>query len=265
MTTGTAAIAAHKLLGKTVDAISEDLAKLYGKGRDKIAEVAVRKIKNLDDGAKANLRVARDVFWNGSYTDESICAEYFGGILAASRSQDGKDDTGVFYVDIIKSLSSGQLKMHYILYRSFNKMLMADESKKDLNPAEETKLQGLRLVVPLVGILKQLGNEDLGAILHGLRSKGLIGYFASSEHKLENGSGIPNLNVAPTSLGIQLFAIANNMFPEWYHFSTSDFGDFPDIKLPELYASSLESLLEQAGLNKSDPAPSVSSGAAVLG
>lgn len=110
ITTGAGMVIAHKLLGKTADAISTDLASLYTSGRDKIAQVAIRKVKNPDDGKIANIRVARDVFWNGSYSDESICAEYFGGILAASRSSDGKDDTGVFYVDIIKSLSSGSSK-----------------------------------------------------------------------------------------------------------------------------------------------------------
>lgn len=250
VTTGTAVIIASKLLGKTAEAISGDLATLYASGRDKMLQVAIRKIKNPNDGAIANLRVARDVFLNGSYSDESICAEYFGGILAASRSDDGKDDTGVFYVDIIKSLSSGQLKMHYIIYRTFNKLLMSDESKRDLNPGQETELQGLRLFVPLVGILEQLGKEDFGAILHGLHAKGLIGYFQSNNHELENGSKVPNLSVDPTTLGIQLFAIANNMFPEWRKYSTLDFGDFPGVGLPEFYANSLDGVLEKAGLKK---------------
>lgn len=69
--------AVKKLLGPTLDEIGTDLQKLYSIGRDKILSVAVRK-SNVNDGKKANLRVARDVFWNGSFTDEAICAEYFG-------------------------------------------------------------------------------------------------------------------------------------------------------------------------------------------
>jgi hypothetical protein len=256
ITTGTAIIIANKLLGKTSEAISSDLATLYTSGRDKIAKVAIRKVKNADYGAMANLRVARDVFWNGSYTDESICAEYFGGILAASRNKDGKDDSGVFYVDITKSLSSGQLKIHYILYRTLNKILMADENKKNLHPAQETELQKIQFFIPLVGVREQLGSEDLAAILHGLRSRGLIGDFQTDNHKLENGSGVPHLSASPTSLGIQLFAIANNMFTEWHSYSTSDFGDFPDVQLPEFYAYSLEGLLEKAGLKELPPSVS---------
>lgn len=250
ITTGAVLAITNKLLGKTAETIAQDLASLYKVGRDKIIQVAIRKIKNPDDGTIANLRVARDVFWNGSYSDESICAEYFGGILAASRSKDGKDDTGVFYVDIIKSLSSGQLKVHYIIYRTLNMMLISDESKNNLNPGQESELQGLRLTFSMIGIQEQLGSEDLGAILHGLHAKGLIGYFQTDNCKLDDGSHIPNLTVAPTTLGIQLFAIANNMFTDWRKFSTTDFGNFPDITLPKLYANSLDGLLQNAGLKK---------------
>jgi len=51
--------------------------------------------KNLEDGKAANLRVTRDVIWNGAVTDDEVCAEYFGGILAASRTEDGKDDSAI--------------------------------------------------------------------------------------------------------------------------------------------------------------------------
>ena len=91
--------ALKKVLGPTLDTLGEDINKVYQIGRDKIIKVAQRKVTNIEDGASANLRVSRDVFWNGAFTDEAICAEYFGGILASSRSQDGKDDSGVYYVD----------------------------------------------------------------------------------------------------------------------------------------------------------------------
>ncbi|MEK7060224.1 MAG: hypothetical protein AAB970_01220 [Patescibacteria group bacterium] len=249
--------ALKKVLGPVLGEIGEDLQKLYAFGRDKITQAAIRKIKNPEDGAKANLRVARDVFWNGSFTDESICAEYFGGILAASRSVDGKDDTGVFYVDIIKSLSSGQLKIHYILYRTLNKQLMADDGKKNLNPGQESEIQGLQLFIPLIGVIEQLGKEDIGAILHGLHSKNLIGNFQTDNHELETGVSVPNLKVSPTALGIQLFAIANNMFSNWRQYSTVDFGDFKDIVLPKIYGNSFNQLLEKAGLKETTPDPSV--------
>jgi hypothetical protein len=142
LATGGVAIALSKqLLGKTFDVVSEDIAKLYKIGRDKIIEKATSKIEDLTDGRTANLRVSRDVFWNGSFSDEAICAEYFGGILAGCRSMDGKDDTGVYYVDLIKSLSSKQLKLHYLIYFSFNQFFTGDPGKAGINPGKASSLQ----------------------------------------------------------------------------------------------------------------------------
>jgi len=240
----------ENVLGPTSKEIGQDLQTLYKKGRELILRKAFQKLKDPNDRKKANLRVARDVFWNGSFTDEAICAEYFGGILAASRSDDGKNDFGIFYVDIIKSMSSGQLRMHYIIYRTLNKLLITNERKKTLNPANELELQKEKLFFPLLEIINQFKNEDGGTILHGLAAKDLIGYFRTENYKLDDVRKILYLEVEPTSLGIQLFAIANNMFDNWRNFSTVDFGDFDEVKLPRFYAQSLDSLLEKVGLKK---------------
>ena len=215
-----------------------------------ILRKSFKKLKNPDDGKTANLRVTRDVFWNGSFTDEAICAEYFGGILAASRSEDGKNDSGVFYVDIIKSMSSGQLKMHYIIYRTLNKELIANEQKKTLNPGQERDLEKEKLFFPLLEIIGQFKNEDMGVILHGLNSKSLIGYFQTQRYKSEDNKEMPYLEVIPTSLGVQLFAIANDRFNDWRKFSIVDFGDFEGVILPKFFAQSLDLLLDKTGLKK---------------
>lgn len=242
----------ENVLGPTSKEIGQDMQNLYKKGRELILQKGFRKLKNPNDGEIANLRVARDVFWNGSFTDEAICAEYFGGILAASRSKDGKNDSGVFYVDIIKSMSSGQLKMHYIIYRTLNKELVTNEQKKTLNPGQETELYKEKLFFLLIGIMEQFKNEDIGAILHGLHAKNLIGDFQTQNYKLEDNKEMPYLEIQPKSLGIQLFAIANNMFSDWWKFSVVDFGDFDEVVLPKYYAQSLDSLLERAGLKKNE-------------
>jgi hypothetical protein len=86
-----------------------------------------------------------------------------------------------------------------------------------------------------------------------LHSKKLIGDFETNSHSLENGTSVPFIKFTPTALGIQLFSIANNMFPEWRKFSKTDFGDFPDMTLPPYYGNSIDLILEQAGLkNKAD-------------
>lgn len=84
--------AGKKLLGPTFDTIGDDLQKLYAAGRDRIIGRAAAKVDDLDDGRRANLRVARDVLWNGAFSESEVCVEYYAGLLAASRSVDGLDD-----------------------------------------------------------------------------------------------------------------------------------------------------------------------------
>jgi hypothetical protein len=97
--------ALQKVFGPALTEMGEDLKKLYAKGRDKLISAAFWKVRNPDDGKQANIRVTRDVLWNGAFTEDEVCAEYFGGILASSRSEDGKDDDAIQFVDAIKSLS----------------------------------------------------------------------------------------------------------------------------------------------------------------
>jgi len=245
--------ALKKVLGPTLDTIGEDLNKIYQIGKDKIVEVAKRKISDIEDGASANLRVSRDVFWNGAFTDEGICAEYFGGILASSRSADGKDDSGVYFVDLIKSLSSAQLRLHYVIYRSLNKLVISDETKRILNVGMSMDLNRLSIYFASVELLK--GGLKIDCDLEALYRKGLLHEYEINSHKIgDTEQELPYTKILPTTLGIQLFSIANNMFQFWHDYPTKDFGDFKDIILPKYFAPSIEKLLDDTGLNKLTPA-----------
>jgi hypothetical protein len=229
-----------KLLGPTFDEMGEDFASLYKKGVAKITEVAKRKTKNINDRAKANLRVARDTFFNGSFSDEQINAEYFGGILAASRSADGKNDRAIFFLDIIKSLSSSQLKLHYAIYSSFNRLLVEDETKKDFNPARSEQVNSFNLFF-LTNDLARLG-VYVDADFIALNNKGLITEFEYStdidpDHKIHVS------RVTPTSLGIQLYAISCNRFDLWREFARKNIDTFEQIEKPMIVTDNASELL----------------------
>ena len=135
--------ALQKAFGPVLSEIGEDLKKLYAIGRDKILVAGYKKIRNPEDGKQANLRVARDVFWNGAFTADEVCAEYFGGVLAASRSNDGHDDNTIQFVSVIKSLSSSQLRLHYFIYSGLNQIL--SQSNKSVNVAQGSEIQARKI------------------------------------------------------------------------------------------------------------------------
>ena len=230
----------NKILWPTAEIIWWDLKNLYEKWRDKIFEKAEKKTPNINDGKQSNLRVTREVFMNWSFTDEEICAEYFGGILASSRSEDWKDDAWVFYVDIIKSMSSAQLKLHYIIYRTLNKEFISNINKQTINPWQESELQSEMLFIPL----KLIENikQDLWSVLHWLAALKLIWSFQTWEHDIWEWKFLPYLRISPTTLGIQLYAVASNKFEQWREFSYTDFWDFENIDTPTYYAQSIDEL-----------------------
>lgn len=247
ITTGTALVIGKKLLGKTMDIVNEDISKLYVAGRDKIIEKAVQKVNNINDGKQANLRVTRDVFWNGSFTDEAICAEYFGGILASSRSDDGKDDNGIHYTDVIKSLSSKQLMLHYIIYNSLNRLFVNKEKKINVGMSTVLHQESVWFsALELIDFLELKVDTDLNV----LYKQGLLHEYETNQHKLNNGKIFPYVMAKPTTFGILLYAIVHNKFEIWEQFSLKDFGDFHEINLPVNYAGSLDKLLEITGIKK---------------
>jgi hypothetical protein len=237
--------ALKKAFGPALTEIGEDLRKLYAKGRDKLITVAYRKIHDLNDGKQANLRVTRDVLWNGAFTEDEVCAEYFGGIFAASRSVDGKDDDVIQFVDVIKSLSAKQLRLHYVIYNSLNKLLVAARTPVNVGLDQEIHPKQAWFSSPeLVETLSLKIETDLN-ILH---RQGLLHQYRTSAHVVSQGVFLPYTSANPTTFGILLYAVAHNKLEEWRSFDRKDFGDFPDIALPINYAPTLDDLLKKTGL-----------------
>lgn len=241
---GAAGVVTQKLFGKTLDEMGSDINKLYQKGRDRILIKATGKVNNADDGKVPNLRVARDVLWNGAVTESEVCAEYFGGVLASSRTEDGSDDACIHYVDVIKSLSSKQLHLHYCLYRDLQKLLITDATK--LNVGMGTELARVRLYGSPVHAARMGLRLDLD--LSVLARNNLIAddYEVMS---VETGPGkrLYYFYVQPSSFGIALYAVAFNRLNEWRRFNEIDFGAFENVQELEAASRSLQGLAELAG------------------
>lgn len=233
--------ALEKALGPTLEAIGVDFVKLYNSSKIGVSKIAIATKNKLGKSPaknqKTNLRVTRDVFWNGAFSEEDICAEYFGGVLAGSRSSDGKSDSGIFYLDLIKSLSSNQLRLHYFIYLSLNRHLVGDPSFKNLNVAVSEEIQGK----PVFFITQELISMgiDIGVDLLALYSKGLINIFSYNTEEHPDKHHLTK--VTPTTLGVQLFAVAANMLPKFREFVKIEFTNFNYSEpIPKTALSALE-------------------------
>lgn len=234
---------ATKLFGTALATMGDDINKLYAKGRDKIVETATKKVSNPDDGQTLNLRAARDVLWNGAITDDEVCAEYFGGMLAAARSIDGKDDGVVHYVDTIKAMSSRQLELHYLIYHSWQVALHAENSNINVGQSSEVEVKKIFLAGRELVNRKIFYDRDL-TVLH---RQGLISDF-KYDNVTEGGRVLPYIEVTPTTFGVMLFAVAHNKLDDWRSFPKQRYESTSGIQPLQASASSLEKLKEIAGI-----------------
>ena len=234
--------ALKKVFGATLSHIGDDFSQLYAKGRDKLITAATRKIKD-NDGKVPNLRVTRDVLWNGAFSDEDICAEYFGGILASSRTEDGKDDSSIQFVDVIKSLSAQQLRLHYLIYQALNQLMIRQQRK--INVAQGTEINRMSLWMDTRELVE--GHEiDVNMHSNALWRHGLI-----HEYKTDMVTSVDKVlsytMVRPTSFGAMLYAAAHNKWSRWLEYSTFNFGVFKDIALLKVYTPDLSTLQQLTG------------------
>jgi hypothetical protein len=122
-----------RVFGPAADEIGQALGRWtsYRVGNVKrIAEVADRKSIASGRDGMINPRLARSLLEEGSYCDDELMVEYFGGILAGGRSPRGQDDRAVSWASLIASMSSIQVRLHFILYREWAYALhgMEDET-----------------------------------------------------------------------------------------------------------------------------------------
>ncbi len=241
---GGLAYVATQLFGKTLAAMGDDINKAYQSNRDKLLNKAASKVDDPNDGASPNLRVARDIIWNGTVTDDEVCAEYFGGLLAASRSSDGKDDSALIYVDCIKALSSKQLHLHFIIYNSLQCLLL--KAGKNLNPGMQDEFSLTEVWFSTMELEKHLGLSPL-IDLNILHRQGLVNGYATNNHVVGTQS-LPYAKAHPTTFGVLLYAAALNSLPMWSLFGKSEFPRSSDIMLPNYQALTLDELCLAVGL-----------------
>jgi hypothetical protein len=242
-----------KLFGPVLATIGDDINKLYVKGRDKIIKVAENKVDNPNDGKKVNLRAARDVLWNGAITEDEVCAEYFGGMLAAARSEDGKDDSVVHYVDTIKAMSARQLELHYLIYKTWQALL--NQSGKSINVGQSLDVQAWHIFMSGLELNgRQLPYDRDLTVLHRL---GLLYQFKYDNHVIGDMT-VPFVDVTPTTFGVMLFAVAHNRIETWREFSNQVYESITGIQPLGFFAESLEKFCNASDMPFKDEAQSCS-------
>lgn len=226
-TVGLGAIAAYlgkdgiaKLLGPTADYLGGELQEFTKKRINNVGNI----FKNAEDklGDRINEpgaippKVLKTIINEGSYSDDEIAVEYFGGVLASSRSDISRDDRGARVAKALDNLSAYQLRCHYLIYSTISSMLKG----KDHSFQQQDNREKLEIFMPINEFTNSMGitqkewdnPQILTHIFNGLSSDRLIAdnwAFGSAESlkTINRSKKIKDAGIicTPTATGAELF------------------------------------------------------------
>lgn len=210
----------NKLLGGTAEYLGEELKEFAKKRINTVGKIFKNATGKLGDKinqpGRVPPKVLRTIINEGSYSEEQVSIEYFGGVLASSRSNVLRDDRGARIAKELDNLSYYQLRCHYLIYSTISKIFEGGNNSFSLSK-DRAKL---KIFMPVKGFINAMElsekAEDNGPLLshtfHGLDSDGFImnDWVGGSLEllKLSNKSMAisgPGIVCTPTAEGAELF------------------------------------------------------------
>ena len=206
-----------KILGPTAEYLGDELKSFAQKRLETVGKIfsnTEKKLgKKVDTPGRVPPKVLKTIIDEGSYADDDIAVEYFGGVLASSRTCVNRDDRGARLAKLIDGMSTYQIRTHYLIYSTISQLFSNSKYSFQVQKDREE----MRLFMPMksyVGAMQftqaEFGNPQIMIhIFHGLGADGLISenYASGSKQFLEDYLGnIPSNGIAciPTSLGAEL-------------------------------------------------------------
>lgn len=224
-TVGLGAIAAYlgkdglqKLLGPTADYLGCGLRDFTQKRMENVGNI----FQNADQklGEKREQpgiippKVLKTIINDGSFNDDALAVEYFGGVLASSRTEYGRDDRGARMAKLVDALSTYQLRTHFLIYSTLKELFKEKGylfSMKDRPDME--------IFIPLSSYGEAMGFSDeewikvdslLRHTFFGLVNDGLLGgefQYGPKEtlEKRMKNCETDGIVCQPSALGAELF------------------------------------------------------------
>ncbi|MCD6017541.1 MAG: hypothetical protein K0S53_662 [Bacteroidetes bacterium] len=209
---------AEKILGPTADYIGGQLKEWTEKKVKNTANIfrnAENKLGDkINEDGKVPPKVLKGILEEGAWCEEELQVDYFGGVLASSRSGISRDDRGAYFVSLISRLSTYQLRTHYLIYHSIKKSF----DGQPMNIAESNNRKEMELFIPYSTYKNALdfNQQEIDSFhsimthcVWGLNKEDLITSFRygsqdyiQKKYKEANESGIV---LQPTNLGVELF------------------------------------------------------------
>ena len=211
----------QKLLGPTADYLGTGLKDFTQKRAEAVGRIFSSAQKKLGEkvGSPGEVppKVLKTVLNEGSYSTDQLAVEYFGGILASARTEDGRDDRAARLAKAVDSLSTYQLRAHYLIYATVRRLFL--NSGLPFNMNGRPKMQFFVPMGDFVAAmdLSQKEQSQLGQLLNhvffGLNGDSLIEgqwQYGPKEHMLTVTPKATSDGIVcqPSALGAELFLSA---------------------------------------------------------
>ena len=213
----------EKILGPTAEYVGDGLKNWTEKRVENIARIfnkAHKKLGNrIDLPGAVPPKVLKHILDEGSFAEDELAAEYFGGVLASSRTGIARDDRGAAFVDLVGRLTSYQLRSHYIFYTIFKNLF----NGTNFTVTSDDMISKLQIYIPRTVYEEGMdftSDEVVDNIvfhaLFGLSKEQLIAEdFAAGNvdlmKKAFRSATEPGIVVSPSPLGAELFLWAHGL------------------------------------------------------
>lgn len=209
----------EKLLGPTCEYLGQNIQQLTKRMHDNLAKIFINAEAKLGDRineeGKVPPKVLKSILENGAWCEEELQCEYFGGVLASSRSAISRDDRGAYLANLVSKLSSYHIRMHYLIYSEIRNLFSGNSS----NICEQITRRNLEIYIPIDTYVKAMdfSEEEVNRlfeltphILFGLSNIGLIEnnfQYGPRESMIKRYSNADNYGiiVQPSQMGVELF------------------------------------------------------------
>jgi hypothetical protein len=269
--------ALHSAEGSAKQALPGLMSRVLGPSADELGEVfrlwtayRLRNVRRMiaaaerkaDGGEDDSVhpRVAHQVLDSGSYCDDELMAEYYGGLLAAARTPNGRDDRAISWSTVVTGMSSIQIRAHYLLYREWAARLHG----MDLNLGVDRDRIRTRMDIDMTEFIPLLDNGNdldvnalIGDSIVGLVRLGLLhDRYSFGPRDIDNAPESPYetlLRVEAAPSGLQLYGWAQGL-PGVYpgEFTKKAIAFETDPPIPRMVGVSLM-LVDAKGADSNSP------------
>jgi hypothetical protein len=219
-----------KLIGPSMEYVGERIPIIIDKSIKKVPKTTINILRILghaihisgskcDNYGVVNPRVLRQIFDEGAFCEDELTSMYFGGILASSRNADFKDDRALNYLSLLSSMSSYQMRVHYMIYTILRKAYAGKNIDFESNWIED-----MQIFVPLDEFFSYMRKspEDRSKndllfvhLFWGLKRLGLISDFGYGDRyvvsKRYPGADDQGVVILPSLFGIELYMWVNGL------------------------------------------------------